>query len=107
MGAILAPGTVLLPDTLIPTSQLWAGNPGVYIRDVTEAEVEKTEKVKQLPRHPPSLKGTGGMGYIRNTSHTHHIQGAGSTRSDLILLYIFVYYYVNPYSLLYPYPCQL
>ena len=45
MGAILAPGTVLLPDTLIPTSQLWAGNPGVYIRDVTEAEVDKTEKV--------------------------------------------------------------
>ena len=46
MGAILAPGTVLLPDTLIPTSQLWAGNPAVYIRDVTEAEVDKSEKVK-------------------------------------------------------------
>ena len=42
MGSILAPGSVLLPDTLIPTSQLWAGNPAIYIRDVSDAEIDKT-----------------------------------------------------------------
>ena len=45
MGSILAPGSMLLPDTLIPTNQLWAGNPAIYIRDVSDAEVDKTEKV--------------------------------------------------------------
>ena len=48
MGSILAPGSVLLPDTLIPTSQLWAGNPAIYIRDVSDAEIDKTEKVSAI-----------------------------------------------------------
>ena len=43
-NSIVAAGAVVLPDTLIPSGQLWAGNPAVYIRDVTEDEVENFEK---------------------------------------------------------------
>jgi carbonic anhydrase/acetyltransferase-like protein (isoleucine patch superfamily) len=42
---IVAPGSVVLPNTYISTHQFWAGNPAVYIRDVTDDEVEGFEKV--------------------------------------------------------------
>eukprot|EP00596_Hydrurales_sp_CCMP1899_P006053 CAMPEP_0119041756 /NCGR_PEP_ID=MMETSP1177-20130426/13446_1 /TAXON_ID=2985 /ORGANISM="Ochromonas sp, Strain CCMP1899" /LENGTH=215 /DNA_ID=CAMNT_0007008049 /DNA_START=84 /DNA_END=731 /DNA_ORIENTATION=+ len=45
---IVAPGSVVLPNTYISTHQFWAGNPAVYIRDVTDDEVEGFEKNAQL-----------------------------------------------------------
>mmetsp|Transcript_16748 Transcript_16748/g.36272 ORF Transcript_16748/g.36272 Transcript_16748/m.36272 type:complete len:190 (-) Transcript_16748:50-619(-) len=38
-NSIVAAGAVVLPGTLIPSQQLWAGNPAVYVRDVTEDEM--------------------------------------------------------------------
>jgi carbonic anhydrase/acetyltransferase-like protein (isoleucine patch superfamily) len=35
---------VILPDSVIPDKQLWAGNPAKYIRDVTDQELEFLEK---------------------------------------------------------------
>lgn len=46
--SIVAAGAVVLPGTLIPSKQLWAGNPAIYIRDVTDEEVEGLAKVCQL-----------------------------------------------------------
>jgi carbonic anhydrase/acetyltransferase-like protein (isoleucine patch superfamily) len=43
--SIVAAGSVVLPGTLIPTKQLWAGNPAKYIRDVTDEEMEHIEMV--------------------------------------------------------------
>ena len=36
---ILAPGTVVAPGRLIPSGQLWAGNPARHVRDLTKDEV--------------------------------------------------------------------
>ena len=44
-NVIIAAGAVVLPDTVIPSGQLWAGNPAKYIRDVSEAEVANFQKV--------------------------------------------------------------
>ena len=44
--SIVAPGSVVLRDTFIPSGQLWAGNPAKYIRDLTEAEIESITKVR-------------------------------------------------------------
>ncbi len=35
---IIAAGSVLLPNMLVPSGQLWAGNPAKYIRDVVDEE---------------------------------------------------------------------
>lgn len=43
-NVILAAGSVVLPETMIPKGQLWAGNPAKYVRDVTEEEVAGFEK---------------------------------------------------------------
>lgn len=43
-NTIIAAGAVVLPDTVVPDNQLWAGNPAKYIRDVTEEEVAFIEK---------------------------------------------------------------
>ena len=43
--SIIAAGSVILPGTLVPSKQLWAGNPAKYIRDVTEDEIAHIEKV--------------------------------------------------------------
>lgn len=37
--SIIAAGAVVLPNTVVPSGQLWAGNPAKYIRDLTEDEV--------------------------------------------------------------------
>ena len=37
-GAIVAAGAVVQPDTVIPTGQLWAGNPAKFLRDVKPEE---------------------------------------------------------------------
>ena len=42
---ILAAGAVVLPRTTIPAGQMWAGNPAVYVRDVTAQE--KADIAKQ------------------------------------------------------------
>lgn len=45
-GAVVAAGAVVLPGTFIRKNQLYAGNPAVYIRDVSEEEQEETKKVR-------------------------------------------------------------
>jgi carbonic anhydrase/acetyltransferase-like protein (isoleucine patch superfamily) len=37
-NVVIAAGAVVLPNTVIPEGQLWAGNPAKYIRDVTDDE---------------------------------------------------------------------
>jgi carbonic anhydrase/acetyltransferase-like protein (isoleucine patch superfamily) len=37
-----------LPHTIVPSGQLWAGNPAVYIRDVKEEEIMAFEKVSSV-----------------------------------------------------------
>ncbi len=43
--SIVAAGAVVLPETHIPSGQLWAGNPAQYVRDVTDDEKELILKV--------------------------------------------------------------
>lgn len=40
----IAAGAVLLPDTLVPSGQLWAGNPAKFVRDLTAAEKADLER---------------------------------------------------------------
>jgi carbonic anhydrase/acetyltransferase-like protein (isoleucine patch superfamily) len=42
--SMVAAGSVLLPHTVVPSGQLWAGNPAVYIRDLKFEEIESFEK---------------------------------------------------------------
>jgi carbonic anhydrase/acetyltransferase-like protein (isoleucine patch superfamily) len=42
---IIAAGAVVLPGTVVPSGQLWAGNPAVYIRDLAEEEISAFGKV--------------------------------------------------------------
>lgn len=44
-NSMIAAGSVLLPHTIVPSGQLWAGNPAVYIRDVKDEEIMAFEKV--------------------------------------------------------------
>lgn len=39
-NSIIAAGAVVLPNTVVPSKQLWAGNPAKYVRDVTDEEME-------------------------------------------------------------------
>lgn len=41
---IVAAGAVVLPSTLVPTGQLWAGNPAKFVRNVTPEEAKGFEK---------------------------------------------------------------
>lgn len=43
--SMIAAGAVVLPNTLVPSKQLWAGNPAKYIRDLSDEEVAALEKV--------------------------------------------------------------
>eukprot|EP00341_Mesodinium_pulex_P009756 CAMPEP_0116960928 /NCGR_PEP_ID=MMETSP0467-20121206/46252_1 /TAXON_ID=283647 /ORGANISM="Mesodinium pulex, Strain SPMC105" /LENGTH=190 /DNA_ID=CAMNT_0004648749 /DNA_START=64 /DNA_END=636 /DNA_ORIENTATION=+ len=45
--SMVAAGAVVLPETHIPSGQLWAGNPAKYVRDVTAEEVAFLEKSAQ------------------------------------------------------------
>lgn len=45
MHCILAPGTVVTPGRLIPSGQLWAGNPARYVRDLTSDEKAEIQQV--------------------------------------------------------------
>ena len=40
-GAVIAAGAVLPPLTVVPSKQLWAGNPAKYVRDVTDTEFKE------------------------------------------------------------------
>lgn len=46
--SMIAAGAVVLPNTVVPSKQLWAGNPAKYIRDLTDEEVESLEKVRTV-----------------------------------------------------------
>ena len=46
-NCILAAGSVVLPGTLVPQGQFWAGNPAKYIRDVAEEEMGRFEKAAE------------------------------------------------------------
>lgn len=37
---IIAAGSVVAPGTLIPTGQYWAGNPAVFVRNLSDQEIE-------------------------------------------------------------------
>ncbi|CAM9922180.1 unnamed protein product [Ectocarpus sp. 4 AP-2014] len=37
-GAMVAPGATVSPNITVPTGQLWAGTPAVYVRDISELE---------------------------------------------------------------------
>ena len=37
--SIIGPDSVVPPGRLIPSHQLWAGNPVRYVRDLTKAEI--------------------------------------------------------------------
>eukprot|EP00597_Dinobryon_sp_UTEXLB2267_P003264 CAMPEP_0170080246 /NCGR_PEP_ID=MMETSP0019_2-20121128/16434_1 /TAXON_ID=98059 /ORGANISM="Dinobryon sp., Strain UTEXLB2267" /LENGTH=228 /DNA_ID=CAMNT_0010294125 /DNA_START=6 /DNA_END=692 /DNA_ORIENTATION=- len=43
-NSMIAAGAVVLPGTAVPSGQLWAGNPAVYIRDLSEEEIAGLEK---------------------------------------------------------------
>lgn len=43
--SMIAAGAVVLPNTVVPSKQLWAGNPAKYIRDVSDEEVAMFAKV--------------------------------------------------------------
>ena len=44
-NSMVAAGSVVLPDTFIPSGQLWAGNPAKFIRNLTEDEIAFMTKV--------------------------------------------------------------
>lgn len=43
-NSMVAAGSVVLPDTFIPSGQLWAGNPAKFIRNLTEEEIHSIPK---------------------------------------------------------------
>ena len=45
--SIIAAGAVVLPGTVIPAQQLWAGNPAVFVRNVTDDEMAGLIKVSR------------------------------------------------------------
>jgi len=53
-GSIVAAGAVVLPETDIPAGQMWAGNPAVFKKNVTAAEMkpylEVVERYVQLAK---------------------------------------------------------
>jgi len=44
-NSMVAAGSVVLPNTFIPSGQLWAGNPAKFIRNLTEEELAFLNKV--------------------------------------------------------------
>ncbi len=45
-NSMVAAGSVVLPGTLIPSCQLWAGNPAVFIRQVRSEEIDSFDQVR-------------------------------------------------------------
>ena len=42
--SMVADGTVVHPGRRIPSGQLWAGNPAVFVRNLTKHEISEMEK---------------------------------------------------------------
>ena len=42
---MIAAGTILLPGVEVPNGQLWGGNPGVYMRDLTAEDIVTLKEV--------------------------------------------------------------
>eukprot|EP01033_Poteriospumella_lacustris_P015517 gene15517-11101_t len=42
--SMIAAGAVVLPNTVVPSKQLWAGNPAKYVRDLTDEELAGVQK---------------------------------------------------------------
>jgi hypothetical protein len=40
---MLEPGTVVAPGRLIPEGQVWGGNPAMFVRTLTEGEIDGLE----------------------------------------------------------------
>lgn len=51
-GAMVAAGSVVAPHTVVPSGQLWAGNPAAYMRDL---KAEETKYMAELPGHYTEL----------------------------------------------------
>lgn len=45
-NSIVAAGSVVTSGTMIPAGQLWAGNPAVFVRDLTHGEIEGNKQVR-------------------------------------------------------------
>jgi len=44
-GSIVAAGAVVLPETVIPEGQMWVGNPAVFKKNVSEADMKPYQSV--------------------------------------------------------------
>ena len=44
-NSMIAAGTILLPGTEVPGGQLWGGNPGAYMRDLTPEDLTTLQEV--------------------------------------------------------------
>jgi carbonic anhydrase/acetyltransferase-like protein (isoleucine patch superfamily) len=42
---MIAAGAVLLPGTQVPGGQLWSGNPAIFMRNLTQADIAALDKV--------------------------------------------------------------
>jgi gamma-carbonic anhydrase len=61
--AIVAPGAVVHPGRRVPGGQVWGGNPAVYVRDASKAELAGAQgaaEVSSRSRSSCSLRGEGG-----------------------------------------------
>ena len=47
-NVMIAAGTILLPGVEVPAGQLWGGNPGVFMRNLTAEDVVSLEKVREM-----------------------------------------------------------
>ena len=43
---MIAAGTILLPGVEVPNGQLWGGNPGVFMRDLTPEDLISLKEVR-------------------------------------------------------------
>ena len=44
--SMIAAGSILLPGTEVPTGQLWGGNPGAFMRNLTPDDLTSLHQVR-------------------------------------------------------------
>ena len=44
--SMIAAGSILLPGTEVPTGQLWGGNPGAFMRNLTPEDLTTLHQVR-------------------------------------------------------------
>lgn len=54
---MVAAAAVLLPGTQVPGGQLWGGNPAVFMRNLSDADIASLDKVSRVGDgdHVPSV----------------------------------------------------